>query len=795
IDPNNIELPKESHTYEELLDDHPFLKEIARKFLNKDLYKEVRYKDLRDQDKKNLIAVYLGMCAEVDHNIGRILASLEKNKLDKNTLIVFTSDHGELLGENRMWGKLGWWDSAYRIPLIVYNPGEKNYEVNDFTESVDLALVFSAGTVLWSVTSYADGHCEGSTMSDGHTGGKYPQQYELSEYQSAAGCKMMFSENPNIVSINDTIQGNKGLAAVADRLPDEPLVVVPYDSVGSYGGTIRFLSNATEAGTSDMLSTRHVNLVRFADDLSTIVPNVAKDYEWNDDFTTLTFMLRKGHKWSNGEPFTARDVEFWYEDLMMNTNIREKPYPYLLVGGEPMTVDVVDDTTVRFNLPSPFPGLLATLAWSYNQAFMPAHFLEQFHPEIDSNADANAQALGFENGWDALAAYYGNSGWTDTPTPMLRNPDLVAGLEYAAYPSLEAYMTIEDTTEGRVYAANPYFHQVDTAGNQLPYIDYQNERYINENEIRLLKLVNGEVDYKSQSVQLESAPQLLDGAESGGYSLQINPGCGAALFSFNVTHPDMEKRKVYSDIRFRQAMSIALDRNEINDVAYYGMGVVEQFVGISPAPDFVPDAIKMHMTQYDPDGANALLDEVGLKDVDGDGFRELPNGAAFAMNIDYATQGIGGVEVELVARMWNDVGVKTNFKEVTPDEYRGSQSSNALDVHAWDKGQPLAIIAGNPETFKAPFGNYFNHTQGMLWAAYIDSNGSDGVEPPQWVYDLSDGIDKFQSYELGTAESNEWGEKITTMLTEQTLLIGTVKAPFPTYHRNALKNFTQFKTT
>jgi peptide/nickel transport system substrate-binding protein len=658
-----------------------------------------------------------------------------------------------------------------------------------------LALVFSASTVLWSASSFAGGHCTGSTMNDGLQGGKYPQQYELSEFESAAGCKMQFSENPNITSINATIQGNKGLAAVADRLPDEPLVVVPYDSIGSYGGTIKFLSNATEAGTSDMLSTRHVNLVRFADDLSTIVPNVAKDYEWNDDFTTLTFMLRKGHKWSNGEPFTARDVEFWYEDLMMNTNIREKPYPYLLVGGEPMTVDVIDDTTVRFNLPSPFPGLLATLAWTYNQAFMPAHFLEQFHPEIDSNADANAQALGFENGWDALAAYYGNSGWTDTPTPMLRNPDLVAGLEYAAYPSLEAYMTIEDTTEGRVYAANPYFHQVDTAGNQLPYIDYQNERYINENEIRLLKLVNGEVDYKSQSVQLESAPQLLDGAESGGYSLQINPGCGAALFSFNVTHPDLEKRKVYSDIRFRQAMSIALDRNEINDVAYYGLGVVEQFVGISPAPDFVPEEIKMHMTQYDPDGANALLDEVGLIDVDGDGFRELPNGAPFAMNIDYATQGIGGVEVELVARMWNDVGVKTNFKEVTPDEYRGSQSSNALDVHAWDKGQPLAIVAGNPETFKAPFGNYFNHTQGMLWAAYIDSNGTDGVEPPQWVYDLSDGIDKFQSYELGTAESNEWGKKITTMLTEQTLLIGTVKAPFPTYHRNALKNFTQFKTT
>ena len=558
-----------------------------------------------------------------------------------------------------------------------------------------IALVFSFSTFAWSGISFA-GDCSGSTMSDGMTGGKYPQQYELSEYESAADCSMHFHDNPNVESINATIQGNPSLPPVADRLPDEPLVIVPYDSIGEYGGTINFLSNATEAGTSDMLSTRHVNLLRFADDLSTIVPNVAKDFEWNSDFTTLTFTLRKGHKWSNGEPFVARDVEFWYEDLMMNPKIREKPYPYLLVGGEPMTVDVIDDQTVRFNLPSPFPGLTATIAWSYNQFFMPSHFLEQFHPEIDSNADANAQALGFADGYDALAAYYGNSGWTDTPTPLLARPDLVAGLPYAAYPSLEAYMTIEDTTEGRVYAANPYFHQVDTAGNQLPYIDYQNERYINENEIRLLKLVNGEVDYKSQSVQLESAPQLLDGADAGGYSVQINPGCGAALFSFNVTHPDPEKRKVYGDIRFRQAMSIAMNRDEINDVAYYGLGKVEQFVGFSPAPDFVPESIKMHMTQYDPDGANALLDEVGLKDVDGDGFRELPNGDALAINIDYATQGIGGVEVELVARYFNEVGVKTTFKEVTPDEYRGSQAANQLDVHVWDKGQPLAIVAGNP---------------------------------------------------------------------------------------------------
>jgi len=139
IDPNQIELPLESSSYEEMLDGHPFLKEMARKFLNEDLYKEIRFKDLKDQDKKNLIAVYLGMCAEVDHNIGRILTCLENNNRLDDTLIIFTSDHGELLGENKLWGKLGWWDSSYRVPLIISNPNGSKFEIEDFSESVDLA--------------------------------------------------------------------------------------------------------------------------------------------------------------------------------------------------------------------------------------------------------------------------------------------------------------------------------------------------------------------------------------------------------------------------------------------------------------------------------------------------------------------------------------------------------------------------------------------------------------------------------------------------------------------------------
>ncbi len=367
--------------------------------------------------------------------------------------------------------------------------------------------------------------------------GKYPGQYELSEYESAAGCSMSFSENPNIASINATIIGNGALGSVNDRLPSEPLVVVPYDSVGTYGGTFRMLSNATEAGTSDLLSTRHVNLVRYSDDLTTIVPNIAKDYEWNDDYTQLTFSLRKGHKWSDGAPFTSADVKFWYDHLMFDTNIREKPYSYLLVADERMTVDEIDDVTVRFNLPASKPGILAMFATSYCQGFAPKHLFAQYHPDLNSGADALAQSMGFENGYDVLQAYYGGSCWTDTPSPLLATPDKVANMPSAVYPSLESFITIEDTTEGRVYAANPYFFMVDTAGNQLPYIDYQNERYINENEIRILKLVNGEVDYKAQSLNMESVPQLLDGAESGGYAVDIRPGVEMGALSFQRSFP------------------------------------------------------------------------------------------------------------------------------------------------------------------------------------------------------------------------------------------------------------------
>ena len=629
---------------------------------------------------------------------------------------------------------------------------------------------------------------------DGVAEGKYRQQYELSAYQDAAGCEMTFQGDPAADANNARIRGNGALMDLADRIPAEPLVVVPYDAIGSYGGTLDVLSNATEAGTSDFLSVRHVNLVRFSDDLQTIVPNIAKDWSWNDDFTQLTFFLRDGHRWSDGAPFTSADVKYWYDNLALNSNIIEKPKDYVLVAGERMTVDTPDATTVVFNLPAPKPGLLAHFATSFAQGFQPKHFLSIWDPELNPSADADAQAAGFENGYAVISAYFGNSDWTDTPSPLLNSPTKVAALPADVVPTLESHIYVTDTTEGRHLVANPYFHQVDTAGNQLPYISEQDEIYVNENEVRILKLVNAEADYKAQSLQLPSAPLLLENQEKGNFTVELKPEITMANFSFNLTHEDPEKRKVFGDLRFRQAMSVAINRDEINEVAFFGLGETKQYIGFSPAPSFVDPKWAQHFAQYDPAMANSLLDEIGMADTDGDGFRELPNGEKLVLNLQFSTQGIAGQVVELVGQSWAEVGIQSSVKEVTPDEYRSQQSSNKLDVGTWRKGQPMGIVLGNNELFVPPFENYFGHRTGMLWAEWVDSNGASGVEPPEYVKEMISDINIFQSAAAGSAESDGAGARLVENLVSNLLFIGVVQAPAPIYHNNALKNFTEFKT-
>ncbi|HHB82018.1 MAG TPA: ABC transporter substrate-binding protein, partial [Devosia sp.] len=197
---------------------------------------------------------------------------------------------------------------------------------------------------------------------------------------------------------------------------------------------------------------------------------------------------------------------------------------------------------------------------------------------------------------------------------------------------------------------------------------------------------------------------------------------------------------------------------------------------------------------YDPEGAKAALDGIGLVDKDGDGWRDLPSGKPLTLNVQFATQGMSAKVAELVAQHWANVGVNTTVKEITADEYRSAQSSNQLDVGAWEKSQPLAVVLGNNELFVPPFENYFAHRSGLLWSEYLESNGASGVEPPAWVSESVADINAFQSAVPGSDEANAIGARMVDRMVKNMMFIGTVKAVSPVFHRNVLKNVPEFQT-
>ncbi len=657
-------------------------------------------------------------------------------------------------------------------------------------------LMFAGALALLS--SQAMAACPNVAGKD--AGGQYPHLFEKAEFEAQYNCSLSFRENPDINALNQRIAGNPTLAPLSERLPLEPLVIAPYLSIGNYGGVLDGISKATESGTSDLLSIRHVNLVRFNDDLETIVPNVAKSWLWNDDFTQLTITLRKGHKWSDGKPFTANDIAFWYNDILMNSEIIEKPKERFLSEGKKMKVEALNDTTIRFTTNAPKPGLLTNFALDYAQPFQPQHLLSKFHPDFNKDADKLAKSLGFDSGYDVIHFYYGQSDWKDIPTPLLKDEAASKRLTAAGYtgiaPTLESHLVVEDTLEGRRLVANPYFFQVDTAGNQLPYINEIKEVYIGDENIQTTKLIAGEVDYKSQSVNLPAAPVLLENRDMGNYNVSLRPTMGETTFAFNLTDKDLEKRAVFNDVKFRQAMSVAINRNYINEIAYFKLGKPTQYTAFdADTANFVTEELKTKWTEFDQKQAQKLLDKAGVKDKDGDGFRDLPSGKKFELTIQYATQGAATEVVEIVAANWADVGVKTTIKEVTSDEYRNSQTANDLSVLVWVMGRPLATIASNNENLLPPYDNFFGLRTGMLWSQYRETNGAEGVKPPKTVDEMQVMADRFVTLPSGSEESNKLGKKIAEKVVSDLFIIGTVKAVAPIYHNRKLVNFSVPKTS
>ena len=605
----------------------------------------------------------------------------------------------------------------------------------------------------------------------------HPYQLDLPDFEKQTGGKLALSENPLFA---DRVKAGE-LPAVADRVPEEALVYLPYDDCGQYGGTLRGLSKALESGTSEILSWRHVNLVRLSDDLQTLVPNVAKSWEWNDDFSSVTIQLRKGHKWSDGAPFTSDDVVFYIDDIIKNKDLHNVTPSVWVVGGKPVEVTKMDDQSFRFDFAAPYPGLLHFLATggSYFAAYAPKHHYMPYHIKYDPNADEEAKAVDHEGWVQRFGLIW--SKWKDseniTPHALTR-------------PTLESHiLELETNTQRRQMVANPYYFKVDPAGNQLPYIDRHHERFLDQ-ELFVLSIINGEVDQKAQTVGLNNYPVIKENEENGGYAVQLPPGQTGPPIVINQTHSDPALRKVYGDVRFRQAMSLAINRDELNEVLWFGLGKPEQALPLGVP--FVTDADRNYMIDYDPARANALLDEMGMK-RGSDGMRTGPDGEPFTLLWEYSLQFAGSSEFTILVRdYWKDVGINVTLKEVTSQLTREKATNNTSDINMeWDVPFEPNLIS-QIDYYIPPYGDIGPLT-GVPWRHWIDSNGAAGEEPPNWVKRLFELAEEWKTVLPGSDRYMEIGAEMVRINLDNMVIIGTIaNLPGPTVVSNKLRNVTQW---
>jgi len=587
---------------------------------------------------------------------------------------------------------------------------------------------------------------------------------------------LAFNENPMFAE-----KVKKGeLPPVEERLPKEPFVVTPYDEIGKYGGTLRGISISYESGTSEIMAWRHVNMVRFDDDCSTIVPNVAKEWRWNDDFTEILFRLREGHRWSDGEPFTVDDVVFWMDDIILNNEIHKAtPSPWGSVGS---SVEKIDEITVKFKFEKPFTGLLYYLGGggSYFVPWAPKHFFEQYHIKYNPNANEEAIAKGFDNWVQQFTSYWNK--WKDA---------IVSSAYGLEVPTLGSHILLkEPTTTRRVFVANPYYFKVDTAGNQLPYIDYHDERFL-EKQLWPLEIMNGNVDQKAQNMPLNIYPVLKEDEKKGDYTLQLPLGMVGPTFIFNMTDKDPVLRKIYGDVRFRYAMSLAINRDEVNETLFLGLGTPEQ--ALPQNVPYVTEEDKKFMTEYDPERANKLLDEMGLKKGP-DGIRMRSDGKPLTILWEYTLQYVWSPEFPaLISEYWQDVGVNVLLKEINTQLSRDKQKSNTLDITSeWMAPYEPSMIS-SPQLFVVPYASFWP-IMGTPWMDWKTSDGKSGEEPPSWVKRLWEIADEFKTVVPSSERYMELGKEMIAINRDNLVVIGTLgEIPLITVVSNRMGNVPEWK--
>ncbi len=544
-----------------------------------------------------------------------------------------------------------------------------------------------------------------------------PSQYNSpADYEKAVGKKIThFKEAPTLAEL--VKQGK--LPPVEKRLPEKPLVIVPVEEVGKYGGSWRM---AMRGRADTMLLVRQVGyegLVIIDPDLANVLPGIAESWKIGGNGRTFTFYIRKGIKWSDGQPFTTNDIMFWYKDIILNKELTPVIPSWLTSEGEVVKVEKIDDYTIRFTFKKPNGLFLPYFATGAGRGLLtPAHYLKQFHANYVAKDKLNE-----------LVKKEGLNTWVDlfnNKNNFWMNPEL---------PVVYAWKVTTPVGVGTrvIFERNPYYWKIDTEGNQLPYIDRLVIDIVDNIEVMKMKALNGEIDMQSRHIGqiIADYPLYAENKAKGGYRLikQTHTSMNSMLVIFNLNHKDPVLRKLFNDKRFRIALSHAINRQEIIDLVY--MGMVEPWQ-VSPrrgTPLFYEPAAKNY-TEYDPKKANQLLDEMGLTKRDKDGFRLRPDGKPIEITIEIGVEKSDWIDsCEMIKKYWQTVGIKVATKVIDRSLWETRTAAGEHDIVVWwgDSGtgyEPLIM----------PFWYFpWSHPasrQAPQWALWYQTGGKSGEAPP-----------------------------------------------------------------
>ena len=508
------------------------------------------------------------------------------------------------------------------------------------------------------------------------------------------------------------------LPPIEQRLPSMPYVdhLAQLDgrTPGTPGGSIKLLMGKAK-DVRQMVVYGYARLIGFNEKME-LQADILESVDVQQG-RIFTLNLRPGHRWSDGQPFTSEDFRYYWEDVVNNPEL----YPFglpqsLLVNGKPPTFEMMGRYSVRYSWADPNPDFLLALAGpSPLYIYRPAHYMKQFHPRYTDEQVLQqrvAKAKTKKKTWVALHQRKDHQYKFD-------NPDL---------PTLQPWMPLTPPPAERFrFIRNPYYHRIDEQGYQLPYLD---EVVIDVSSSKLVpaKTGSGESDLQGRYLSLSNYTFLHEGTERNAVDVLLwrtSRGSRMSLYP-NLNAKDPIWQKLLRQVEFRRALSLAINRHEINQVIYFGLALEGADSLLPDSPLYRPQ-YRYRWSGFEPEVANQMLDQLGLTERDPRGIRLLPDGRAMEIIIQTAGESTEESDIlELIHDSWMQIGIKLHTKPTEREVFRNRIFSGDALMSVWT-GLPNAV----PSADMSPAQLAPTNQQQLQWPKWGKHHETGQEEPPQ----------------------------------------------------------------